>query len=160
MKKILIFFTGVFIGIILFMPKDNLYFTFQKCLTKQNIYINSKIKNGFALNLLEGKVYQNGINLASFEKTEIIPFVFYNKIISKNIKINFQNYKIKNLNITYSILNPLKIYISGKSSFGKISGEINLLKRFVKIYILNLSDVNLKTFLRKDKKGYFYYAKF
>ena len=160
MKKTLIFLVGLFIGLIIFMPKENLYFTLQKYLAKEKIYINSKIKSNLTLTLSHGKIYQNGMNLASFEKTEIIPFIFYNKIISKNIKINFQNYKIKNLSITYSILNPVKIYISGKSSFGIISGEINLLKRFVRIYILNLSDVNLKTFLRKDDKGYFYYAKF
>ncbi len=160
MKRIIIFVFGLFIGVIIFMPKDNLYFTLQKYLAKEKIYINSKIKSNLKLTLYNGTIYQNDIDFAYFKKIDIMPFLLYNNIKVKNLKINFQNYKIKTLNITYSILNPVKIYISGKSSFGIISGEINLLKRFIRIYILNLSDVNLKTFLRKDNKGYFYYAKF
>ena len=160
MKKILIFFAGFLIGLIIFMPKDNLYFTFQKFLASQNIFINSKIKNTLTLTLYNGKIYQNGINLASFKETTIIPFILYNKISAKDININFQNYKIKNLDITYTLLNPIKIYISGNANFGKIEGIINLFEHFIKIYIFNLNDSNLKPFLKKDKKGYYYYASF
>ncbi len=160
MKKILFFLVGLFIGFILFMPKENLYYTFQKYLSKQNIYINSQIKSNLTLNLYNGKIYENGINLVNFKEIKIIPFVLYNKITAKNIKINFQNYKITYLNITYSIINPTKIYIKGNSTFGKIQGEVNLIKHYLKVYILNLNDYNLKSFLKKDNKGYFYYAEF
>ena len=160
MKNFFIFLAGLLIGIIFFMPKDNIYYTAQKYLAKENIYINSSVKNGFSLELTNGKVYQNGIDFASFKDIRILPFLFFNKIEAKNIAINFQNLNISNLNITYSIINPIKIYITGSSNFGKIKGKVNLIKKEIKIYILNLTNNNLKNFLRKDKKGYFYYAKF
>jgi len=160
MKKFILFLIGLFIGFIVFIPKDNLYYTLQKYLSKEKIYINSNIKNSLILTLSNGKIYQNGINLAQFEKVKIIPFLVYNNIKAKNIKISFQNIKIDNLNITYSIINPLKIKINGTSNIGKINGEVNLIKKIIKIYILNLNNNTLKSFLRKDKQGYFYYEKF
>ena len=160
MKKFFIFCIGLFIGILVFMPKDNLYYTIQKYLSKENIYINSDIKNSFNLNLKNGDIYENGVNFAKFQQIKIYPFIIFNQIKAKNITIEFQNLKINNLKITYSIINPIKIYIKGISNFGKIEGEINLIKKFVKVYILNLTNNNLKNFLQKDKKGYFYYAKF
>ena len=160
MKKIFIFLTGFLMGIIFFMPKDNLYYTAQKYLAKENIYINSSVKNGAVLDLKNGKVYQNGIDFASFKNIKIMPFLFFNKITAEDIKINLQNLNIDNLNITYSVINPIKVYINGSSNFGKITGEINLIKKEIKVYILNLTNNNIKSFLRKDKKGYFYYAKF
>ena len=160
MKKFLIFLAGLLLGIIFFMPKDNLYYTAQKFLAKENIYINSSVKSGINLDLTNGKVYQNGIEFMDFQEIKVTPFLVFNKIKANNIKINFQNLNINNINITYSIINPLKVYISGTSNFGKIKGNINLIKKEVKVYILNLTNNNLKSFLRKDKKGYFYYAKF
>lgn len=160
MKKFFLFLIGLFIGFIVFIPKDNLYYTLQKYLSKEKIYINSDIKNSLILTLSNGKIYQNGINFAQFEKVKIIPFLVYNNIKAKNIKISFQNIKIDNLNITYSIINPLKIKINGTSNIGKINGEVNLIKKIIKIYILNLNNNTLKSFLRKDKQGYFYYEKF
>ena len=160
MKKFFIFLLGLFIGIIFFMPKDNLYYTAQKFLSKENIYINSSIKSGINLDLTNGKVYQNGIDFLDFKEIKVLPFLFFNKIEANNININLQSLKINKLNITYSIINPLKVYISGTSNFGKIEGNINLIKKYIKVYILNLTNNNIKSFLRKDKKGYFYYAKF
>ena len=160
MKKFFIFLIGFFLGVLIFMPKDNLYYTAQKFLSKENIYINSGIKNGIFLDLYNGKIYKNGIDFAEFKDIKIIPYFLFNQIRAKNININFQNLKINHLKITYSIINPIKIYISAKANFGIITGEVNLFKRFIKIYILNLTNNNIKSFLQKDKKGYFYYAKF
>jgi len=160
MKKFIVFLIGLFLGLIVFIPKDNIYFTLQKYLSKENIYINSRIDSSINLDLKKGTIYYNGINLITFNKIVISPFIFYNKVAIKNLKINFENLKIKNANIVYSFFNPLKIYINGTSNFGKLKGEINLLKRNIKIYILNLSNSFLKNSLKKDKKGYYYYATF
>jgi len=160
MKKFIFFLVGLFLGFIVFMPKDNLYFTLQKYLSKKNIYINSKIDSSMSLNLKKGVVYYNGMDIMMFEKVIISPFVFFNKIEADNVKIKIQNLEIKKIDIVYSIINPMKIYINGNSNFGKIKGNINLLKKHIKIYILNLSNNILKSILKKDKKGYFYYATF
>jgi hypothetical protein len=159
MKKFFLFLAGFLMGLIIFMPKDNLYYTFQDYLKKENIYINSDIKSRISLYLKNGVVYYNGMDISKFENTEILPFIFYNQIKGKNITLNIGNYKINSLNIVYTVFYPIKIFVKGDSSFGKIDGEVNLIKKEVKIYIKNLTNNSLKRFLRKDNKGYFYYAK-
>ena len=160
MKKFLIFLCGLIFGLIVFMPRDNLYYTLQKYLSKENIYINSDIDSSININLKKGTVYYNGMDLVTFNKVIISPFIFFNKIEADNIKIKFQDLKITKIDVIYSIINPLKVYIKGSSNFGEINGYIDLVKRKIKIYILNLNNNFLKNFLKKDKKGYFYYVSF
>jgi uncharacterized protein (UPF0332 family) len=160
MKKFFIFLAGFLIGIILFVPKDNLYYTLQSFLQKQNIYINSDIKSGIDLNLKKGTVYYNGMDISKFQKIRVLPFIFYNEIEANKITLNIGNYKINSLKAFYSVFYPLKVFIKGECDFGKIEGYVNLFKKEIKLYIYNLTNSYLKRFLRKDKKGYFYYAKF
>ena len=161
MKKFLLFLLGFFIGIIFFMPKDNLYYTFQSFLKKQNIYINSKIDLSlFSLTLKNGIIYYHGMDISKFKNINILPYIVYNEIDFKNVNINIGNYKIISLKAFYTLFYPMKIFIKGKSNIGILNGYINLIKREVKLRINNLTDSSVKKFLTKDKKGYFYYAKF
>jgi hypothetical protein len=160
MKKILIFILGFLIGFIIFMPKDNLYYTLQKYLEKEKVYINSNIKSDISLNLIDGTVYYNGMDILRFEKVKILPLILFNELKADNIKVSIKNYKITSLKAFYTLFYPIKIFIKGKSSFGELEGYVDMIKREVKIYILNLTDTSIKSFLKKDKKGYFYYAKF
>jgi hypothetical protein len=160
MKKILLFLLGLYIGFIVFMPRDNLYYTFQDYLKNKKIYINSDINSNIVLHLKKGILYYNGMDILKFKEINILPFVFYNEISGKDIDLNAGNYKIYNTKVLYSLFYPLKVFIKGKSNFGKIDGKIDLIKREVKIYVLNLTNNSLKNFLRKDKEGYYYYAKF
>ena len=160
MKKILIFLIGFYIGVIVFIPKDNIYFTIQKYLSKEKIYINSNIKSNILdLSLNNSIVYYNGMDLIRFKSIKAFLFLFFNEIKANKIKLNLGNYIIYHLRLIYYIFNPTNILIKGDSNFGKIDGKIDLLKRYVKVYI-KLTNNNLKAFLRKDKKGYYYYAKF
>jgi len=164
MKKFLIFFSfliGFYIGFIIFMPKHYLVFTLQNYLKKENIYINGKYKeNLFTEEIKQANIFINGISPIEFKEAKVFPFIFYNKVSINNILIHFQNLKINHLNTIYSIITPFKILIKGDTNFGRIDGFIDLKKKILKVYILNLTNSNLKTFLRRDKKGYFYYEKF
>jgi hypothetical protein len=160
MKKFFLLLVGFLIGFIVFMPKDNLYYTLQDFLKKQNIYVNSDIKSTITLKLKNGTVYYNHMDISKFQKIVILPFIFYNEIKANEVILNIENYKINSLKAFYSIFYPIKIFIKGDSNFGKIDGNIDLIKKEAKIYIYNLTNDSLKRFLRKDKKGYFYYAKF
>jgi hypothetical protein len=161
MKKLLIIIIGFLMGGILFIPKTNLFYLLQNQLKKENIYINSNTTSSIIkLSIHNAEIFINKINIAHFQKTELFFYILYNKIIISNLQLNVSNYLIKNANITYSILSPLNIYINGNANFGKIDGNIRLDSREIKIYIFNLKDHTLKRVLKKDKKGYYYYAKF
>ena len=147
----LIFFT-------IFLPRENMFFSLQDILTKDKIYVNTKnIENNiFDLSLNNNKIYYKDINIAKINKIKSLLFIIYNKVELKNIKLNFQNLKINFLNFKYALFSPYKILISGLANFGKIDGFIDIKKEKGKIYLLNLKDNNIKYFLKKDKKGYFY----
>ena len=160
MKKVFISVLGLLAGLIVFMPKDNLYYTFQKYLSKNKIYINSDIDSKIALRLKNGTVYYKGMDIVSFDEADVYSFIFFNKIYLHNIALKLGNLRIKNLNVSYTVTNPLKVYINGVSDFGKIEGYVDLIKKEIKVYILNLNNNTVKRMLKKDKKGYFYYATF
>jgi len=156
--RLLLIIVGFLSSLIIFMPKSNLYFKLQELLQTKNIYINSDIKDSFVLELKNGIVYINKMDVIKFKDCKILPFILYNNLKCDNINF-LNNYKL-NLNTTYSILNPTNIIVKGKSNFGVIDGEINIPKRSGKIYIRNITNSEIKKFLKKDKKGYYYYAKF
>ena len=159
--KFLTIILSFFIGLIIFMPKENLFFTLQKELKKENIFINTKASSNLIdLKLDNSKIFVNKINIANIESIKITPLLFFNKIDLKNIKIDFNHLNIDNLNLTYSVLTPFNVDIKGSSNFATIKGFIDLKNRNMKIYLLNLTNKTIKSFLKKDKKGYFYAQKF
>ena len=160
--KILGYILAFLIAVFAFIPTKNLFFLMQKELSSQQIIINSdKIREfPFDLGLNNVDIFYKNIKVSHIDNINLLALIIFNKINIKNIKINFQNLFIKDLNAKISILNPLKIYIKGKGNFGDINGVINLKDRILKIYIINLKYNNIKYFLKKDKKGYFYATKF
>jgi len=159
--KTLAIILSFFIGLVVFVPKENLFFTLQKELNKQHICIDTKTKeNLLSLKLRNSKIFVNNINFFNIQKTDILFLLLYNKINIENIKIDFKNLKINHLNIIYSVLNPLNISIKGSANFANIEGNIDLKTKKLKVYLLNLTNSSIKSFLKKDKKGYFYVQTF
>jgi hypothetical protein len=153
MKKVIIFL----IGVILFIPKEQLYYLLQQKLKENNVYIDSKIEEKIEkLSLTKGVIYFNEMDILTFDKSDIYPFLIYNQLSCANIKLNIGNYLIKKLQLKNSIIQPLQVEIEGEANFGKISGNIDLKDRKVKIYISEIKDNSIKQFLKRDKKGYFY----
>jgi len=160
MKKIIVIFLGFLVGITIFIPKENLFYLLQKELSP-NIYINTDLSsNPIKLSLTRGQLYFNNMNMVNFEEIDIFIYLFYNKILLKNVKFEIGNYRVESGKIIYSILSPLKIFIKGKGNFGLIDGFIDLKEKFIKIYILDLKNSTIKRLLKKDEKGYYYYEKF
>jgi hypothetical protein len=161
MKKFLLFILGFFIGILLFLPKTNLYYFIQTQLQKEHIYINSKIKSDIlSLSLINGKIYYETMKIAEFQKIKIHIFLIYNKLTVKNLKLEIGNYKILNASVVYTILNPFKAEINAETNFADVKGYINLKNRYIKLYFHKITDISIKKFLKKDKKGYYYYVKY
>ena len=157
MKKVF-YVVLFFISFIWFFPKDNLFFSVQDILSKNQIYLPSvKVEDkGYKLNIKDVKVYYNKMDIGSIENIDFFSFLVYNKFYLSNIKLNFQDLFIKKLNINYFIVSPFKISIVGDANFGKIDGFFDLKDKKGKIYILDIKNNDIKSLLNKDKKGYFY----
>jgi hypothetical protein len=156
MKKIAIIILGFLIGFVVFMPKKELFFFFQKVLDQKNIkIISTTSQTPIQLNLLNTKVFYSNIKTASIKEVNIYPLLLINIIKARNIKFDIGNIQIKNLT-AYFTLYP-KIFVKGDGNIGEFEGWLSL--KEAKIYIKNPS-FQIKPFLKRDKKGYFYYEKF
>jgi hypothetical protein len=142
------------------MPKEELFFTFQRYLPDTVINFDSIKQTPVSLSLNNSEIYYNGMDIASVKEIKILPLVFYNKVGLKNLDLGINNLKINTLNLVYTALFPLSVDVSGKASFGNIKGSIDLKKRRLKVYITDIKGNFIRQFLRKDKKGYFYETAF
>ncbi len=156
MKKFFLIFTGFFIGIIVFMPKEHIFYKIQHILHNKGTDIITNIKSTpLNLSLENTDIYYLQIKTGEIKKVLIKPFIIFNEIKAKEIKLNIGNIIIKNLQVIYIPFMDAKI--KGDGNFGEFNGYMNF--KEIKIYIKKPSR-KILAFLKKDKKGYFYYAKF
>jgi len=161
MKKFLIFIFGLFIGIFLFLPKNELYYLLQNELKKENIYIVAKSDSYLTkLTLKNGSIFYESMEVARFKIINAYIYLFYDKIEINDLKLEIGNYKVLKATVIYSVINPFKAKITAKANFANIEGYIDLKNRNLKLYFYKIKNYSVKRFLKKDKKGYYYYARF
>jgi len=168
-KNIFIIFIVFWFALLLFMPKQELYFTLEKELLKQDIEINEQsIEEGiFSLNLIKPVIYVKGIKIATIEKINIFTLVFQTNINLKSLILDdslksFAPQKIDVANISYSLFSPFKVIIDGKGSFGVIDGHANLDERNLRLHFSETTKEldSIKSNLKKDEKGLYYETSF
>ena len=86
-KNIFITIIVFWFALLVFMPKQELYFTLEKELLKQDIEINEQnIEEGlFSLNLINPEIYVKGIKIATVEKINIFTLIFTTNINLKSL---------------------------------------------------------------------------
>jgi len=142
MKKLLLIVLFFIFSLIL-LPKEFLYFKLETVLKRENIVINEQIESKLnGLQLTNGRVYINGMDLIKFSKLELNFFYLYNTIYISKLFLDKEI--IDKMEIKYSILNPTKIFISSD----KLNGEIDLVKRKL---VINSSLNIIKQFSKSGK---------
>jgi hypothetical protein len=168
-KNIFLIFIVLWFSLLVFMPKEELYFTLEKELAKQDIEINEENieENLLSLNLINPVIYVKGIKIATLEKINIFTLLFYTNINVKSLILDeslksFAPEKIDVANISYSLLTPLHANIEAKGSFGMLEGDVNLNERNLRInFTETTKEINtIKSNLKKDEKGYYYETSF
>jgi len=165
----IVFFIAIFIAL---LPKENLYFMGVKKLYREKIELSqtSIVDNYFGLKIQNLNIKYENIDVADISKLDIATYIFSTKIDIRNIIVNsafnkFAPQTIRSINISHSILDPLKIDISSKFTQGEAKGYVDLLNRVIKIDIIvsrsfrskyrQLTRV-LKKVKNKDKKREYY----
>jgi len=168
-KNIFITFTIFWFALLVFMPKQELYFTLEKELAKQDIEINEQnIEEGvFSLNLIKPVIYVKGIKIATLEKINIFTLLFYTNINVKSLLLNesLKSYapeKIDIANISHSILKPFYVNIEAEGSFGILEGDANLNERKLRLNFTETTKEidSIRSNLKKDEKGLYYETSF
>jgi hypothetical protein len=171
MKKVFLLIVSFLVGVIIFMPKENLLYTLGKELKKDNIEIVSdEIRDRLIdLDMKNVLLIYDGIEALRIKEIDIKPWMLYNKIEAFDIApskslSNMLNIKAKHLTIIQSIIDMKKAHISGDGDFGVIEGEIDLGKRVIKIILHPKSSFKnsqlLRDYFKKGKEGYIYESKF
>ena len=168
-KNIFITLTVFWFALLVFMPKQELYFTLEKELLKQDIEINEQsIEEGvFSLNLIKPVLYVKGIKVATLEKINIFTLLFYTNINVKSLLLDesLKSYapgKIDVANISHSVFTPFHVNIDAEGSFGILDGDADLNERKLRLdFKETTKDIDsIRSNLKKDEKGLYYETSF
>ena len=166
-KKTFIILLSIWIAFLIFMPKKEIYYALEHQLVKFGIKLNEKniINTIFDLTIDNMEVYYDGVRLMDINKSEFVTFIFYNQIklhqitFDKSLQLMLPQ-NINDINVTYSVLTPMKANISATGEFGEVSGYIDFNKT---IHLEFVKVGNIKQFqneLKKDENGWYYENQF
>ena len=162
MQMVKRFIGGLFLSIILLWllsPKQELYYLLEKELKKEGVIISNETfkDRWFGFVIENADVYVKGAKMAQVSQLEFNLFFLYNTLTVKEIETNDAIHnvapkRIEETLIKYSILDPLKVSIDTKGSFGVATGAVELIDRKVKVLFPVVKDIKvLRKFLKKDK---------
>ena len=147
MKYLAYIFLFVFMSIYL-APKENLYFYLEKQLEKHHIVLSDEKleEKAFGLNIKDTSIYYNKTSIAKINTINISSLVFNNTITIDKINVDdsfkaFIPTKFENININYSLVDPLNINIKGDTKLGLVNGTFNLLEQKLTLILNNSNKI-------------------
>jgi hypothetical protein len=167
-KKIIGGFFLLLIFLVIFAPKEQIYYLIEKNLEKEKIIISNENfkETPFGFTIDNADIYFEGIKMAHIKSLSLNIFLLYNQLKLESVEIDkgFQNIapkSIDTLSAVFSIIKPYKIAIDGVGSFGEVKGGVylNMNKLFLRFPKTDKDIRVFRKFLKKDKKG-LYYEKF
>ena len=158
----------VWFAILLFMPKEEIYYTLENTLLKQGIEINEEsIEEGLlSLRIRNADIYVKGIQIASVEEVTFFTLLFYSRLDLNALKVDkslqaFVPPDINSTVIMHSLLSPYKAFLTSKGSFGLAEGVVDLKSRDLRIDLTDIKELGaVKSQLKKDDKGWYYETSF
>ncbi|HHD79221.1 MAG TPA: hypothetical protein ENK98_06270 [Epsilonproteobacteria bacterium] len=167
-KKIFIALAVIWFALLVFMPKQMLYYKLEQELANNAIKINEKSMDEgiFSFTVHQADVYAKGIKLASVEKIHFFTLLFYTKVtleeltLDDSLKSMAPTYT-KEATATYALWNPLYIGVEAKGSFGGLQGMAKLADKTLRLDFNESKGIEmLKPKLKQDKKGWYYETSF
>jgi hypothetical protein len=169
--KLLAYIIFFVFALMYFTPKVALYYFAESKLEPYGVVITEEdaVDNGFTLSIKDAGVTFKAIESAEVKDTKISIFGVYNNVSINDITLSstaasFVPTDIKNIDITYSIFNPLNIVANANGGFGDAEAKISLVERniFLKLKPSNMMSQKYASTLRglkKSKDGGYEYAK-
>jgi len=158
----------LWLALLVFMPKKDLYFSLEQVLAKQSIVMNeTSIDEGvFSLSIKGATVYFKGIEVARIEEINFFTLLFYTKLQLKNLVMDaalsgLAPEKTDEVLASHSFLSPLKVNIQAAGDFGLAEGAADLSGRTLHMDFVEAKDIAaIKGLLKKDEKGWYYETSF
>ena len=170
MRKIILFITMFLFGIVLFMPKVNLYFTLENFAKKEHVEVKEgTLKDRWIdLNIKDATIFYDGIASLNANELTIAPWLFYNKVTAlgisptKEIKSMF-DVNADKVSLIYSVLDHKYIMIEAEGDFGQIEGTLDVIEQKVRLILTPSQKFKNNTLVRqyfkKEEEGLVYESK-
>ena len=167
-RDIILFIVALYIGVVLFMPKSQLYYFAEKQLKQYGVIIGNEELNSKlgSLEILHPVAYYQGADIARASSIKVMPLLFINRVEADSVELlniakKFVDVDITKLKLNESILKPYRVKIDATGNFGVANGYADLKSRIVHIDIIEPKDIgSIKKYLKKGEKGWFYESKF
>lgn len=167
-KNILFALAVLWFAILLFMPKQEIYYTLEKALYEEGIEINEERKEEgiFSYTLYDVKIYVKGIHLVTVEELDFFTLLFYSKFTADTLTLDASLKSMApesadKILAMHSILSPLKVFLTATGSFGLAEGMADANSKSLRIDLVDPQKIeSLKSFLKKDEKGWYYETSF
>ena len=167
-KKTVTVLLLIWFVLVLFMPKEEIYFSLEQELAKNDIELNeeSRSEGIFSLSLENVTVYVKGIPLATIEELDFFTLLFYTSIHFETLMIdeslkNMTPTEIENLLISQTILSPLNLSVKAEGPFGETKGNVYLGKRMLHMDFNDTKALGmLKSQLKQGEEGWYYETSF
>ncbi len=167
MKKFLLLLTSVYLALVLLMPKVQLYYTLKNILSQERVLLTqASVKDRWFDLKIEGlKLFYDGIESATADEVEMLPWLFFNQLSATDVKAGKDVKKMfdfvaDKVVLRHSILHPLAVTIDARGNFGTIKGQLDLKKQKVKLICEPTGRFKrsqaFRELFRKGKEGYLY----
>ena len=166
-KKGVLFLGVLWISIILFTPKQELYYLLEQRLQNMGIVLNEAQleEKAFGLKLRNVKLYVEGIDTGEIKEINLWTLLLYTQVdfsgfSPSSAMLKITDIRLSKMQLSYALWDPRHIKIEAEGNFGKIIGDFNLQKQILRLRWIKIGAINsLKPYLKRDKKGWYYEQK-
>jgi len=167
-SKVFIGILIVWFALLVFMPKEELYFRAEQALAAQGIEINeAQMDEGlFGLEFKNAEVYVEGIKVATVRRISFFTLLFYSKVEADEVETDASLQRmapasITHIAITHSVLHPQTLFLEAEGSFGKAEGRLSLQSRTLRLDLVETGKVDtVKNLLKHGEEGWYYESTF
>ena len=167
-KKTILIVLTLWISLILFAPKRELYYLLEKRLQKEQIVLSQERirETALGLTITGGTLSIQGVKVGRIERIAFWTVLVYSDLEIENFKSDpgmakFIDIEVSHADFRHTLLKPTVLTFFASGSFGDVKGTINLLDRSVKLRWLKTGEISaLKPYLKRDNEGWFYERNF
>lgn len=169
--KFFTYFAFFVLALIFFAPKIGMYYFLEHKLKAYDVLISGETlqDKGLSLSIKNAQIFVKSIDGATIEECDMTLLLFYNSVNARVITLSqiakpFVPLQIDTLQISHTILNPLRINLHTKGEFGTAEVSFHVLEKTLHVEltpseIMNKEYKNSLTEFTKSENGGLTYDK-
>lgn len=159
-KKTLLIFLVVWLGVVWFTPHRELYYKVETELEKQGVRINEATieESIFGLEIHGAEIYFKDARIATVEEIDIRTLLFYQSLTLVGLETDsLIGINVDKASVVHSLLSPLSVTLDGNGSMGVVTGAVDLSEQKVRLDFIEAKDISkIRSQLKKDAQGWYY----